>query len=153
MLSCDAKNFSTAIIFEMWRIRLISELSPFFLCAFWKSPRNFWSNVGKNVPLGFQISHLHRVPNFRHRQDKRQHVASLFTTNMAAQAGPSRIRYMSAHLLGPDTRPPAGREEVDLSNLVAQLSIQDIDELETQIRNGSQMSDADLALSIFAEDA
>jgi hypothetical protein len=72
---------------------------------------------------------------------------------MAAQAGPSRLRDTSAHPLAPNARPSTSHEEVDLSNLVARLSIQDIDELQSQVRKGSQMSDAELALSIFAEDA
>jgi hypothetical protein len=76
---------------------------------------------------------------------------------MAAQAGPSRPRHTSAHPLASNARPSSSREEVDLSNLVARLSIQDIDELESrQKRNGmqgSQLTDAELALSIFAEDA
>jgi hypothetical protein len=73
--------------------------------------------------------------------------------NMAAQAGPSNLRHASAHPLAPNARPPTSREEADLSNLVARLSIQDIDELESQTRDGSQTTDAELALRIFAEDA
>jgi hypothetical protein len=77
--------------------------------------------------------------------------------NMAAEAGPSRLRHTSARPLASNARPSSSREEVDLSNLTARLSIQDIDELESrQGRNGmqrSQLTDAELALRIFAGDA
>ncbi|KIM77724.1 hypothetical protein PILCRDRAFT_613582 [Piloderma croceum F 1598] len=76
---------------------------------------------------------------------------------MAAQAGPSNLRHTSAYPLASNARPSSSREEVDLSNLIARLSIQDIDELESrQGKNGMQgshLTDAELALSIFAEDA
>ena len=73
---------------------------------------------------------------------------------MAAQAGPSRLRHGHA---SPDAVPPASREETELSNLVARLSIQDVDELESRQQwkgtKGPQLTDAQLALKIFAEDA
>ena len=72
---------------------------------------------------------------------------------MAAQAGPSRPGHTSTHPLASNARPSSSREEVDLSNLIARLSIQDIDELEKNGMQGSQLTDAELALSIFAEDA
>lgn len=72
---------------------------------------------------------------------------------MSAQAGPSRLgrtsdRTQARHI---------SREETVLSDLVARLSLQDIEVLERQQngtdRHESQLSDADLALRLFAEDA
>lgn len=78
---------------------------------------------------------------------------------MSALAGPSRLGQSSIR-----PRPlvaNAGslwdREESDLSDLVARLSIEDIDELENcrkgKGKEGAPLSDAEVAFRIFAEDA
>lgn len=70
---------------------------------------------------------------------------------MSVQAGPSRLRQT------PLRRHGSNQEEENLSALAARLSIQDIEELQArqrgQRREGAPMSDAELALSLFAEDA
>lgn len=72
---------------------------------------------------------------------------------MSAQAGPSRLRHGPAH---PLAHQPS-REEADLSDLVARLSIQDVDELESRHKGketqGTRLTDAELALKLFAEEA
>lgn len=76
---------------------------------------------------------------------------------MSTHAGPSRLGQSSARLQPQNPRPLSSREEVDLTALVARLSDEDIDQIEARHngkqRQGAVLTDAELALSIFAEDA
>ena len=76
---------------------------------------------------------------------------------MSARAGPSRLRHSSALPQAPDGRPQLSNEESDLVDLIARFSIQDVEQLENlqkgKRREGAPLTDAELALSIFAEEA
>lgn len=72
---------------------------------------------------------------------------------MSAQAGPSRLRRLNESV----QTNGRSQEAENLSALAARLSLQDIDEFEGRHRGnndeGIPMTDAELALSLFFEDA
>lgn len=81
----------------------------------------------------------------------------MFPSTFISLRQPSRLGQTLHHTRSRNARPYFSREESDLSDLVARLSIQDIEELEDRQKGkrkkGAFLTDAELALSIFAEDA